>query len=142
MIGKRFRPGVLSLLVLLFSGPQAGAADEREAAALEAAQAWLALVDAASYAESWETASAYFQNAISKAQWEHTLDAVRRPLGAMVSRTLQSSRFETELPGAPDGEYLVIQFETSFENKQAAVETVTPMRESDGVWKVTGYFIR
>ena len=29
------------------------------------------------------------------------------------------------LPGAPDGEYVVIQFETAFQNKARAVETVT-----------------
>jgi hypothetical protein len=36
----------------------------------------------------------------------------------------------------------VIQFATSFENKQSAVETVTPMRDSDGTWRVSGYYVR
>jgi hypothetical protein len=36
------------------------------------------------------------------------------------------------LPGAPDGEYVVFQFNTSFEQKSAAVETVTAIREKDG----------
>jgi hypothetical protein len=48
----------------------------------------------------------------------------------------------TELPGAPDGEYVVFQFDTQFEHKRAAVETVTPMRDPDGSWRVSGYFIR
>ena len=48
----------------------------------------------------------------------------------------------TELPGAPDGEYVVFQFDTQFERKRAAVETVTPMRDPDGSWRVSGYFIR
>ncbi len=42
----------------------------------------------------------------------------------------------------PDGEYVVVQLETSFANKKAAVETVTPMLEKDGRWRVSGYFIR
>jgi hypothetical protein len=46
------------------------------------------------------------------------------------------------LPGAPDGEYVVIQFATSFENKKSAIETVTPMLDSDGEWRVSGYFIK
>jgi hypothetical protein len=41
----------------------------------------------------------------------------------------------------PDGEYEVVQFETSFANKAAAVETVVLSREKSG-WKVDGYFIR
>ncbi len=50
--------------------------------------------------------------------------------------------FTRTVPGAPDGEYVVIQFDTQFENKAAAVETVTPMREKDGSWRVSGYFIK
>jgi hypothetical protein len=46
------------------------------------------------------------------------------------------------LPGAPDGEYVVIQFKTAFENKKFAIETVTPMLDGDGKWRVSGYFIR
>ena len=46
------------------------------------------------------------------------------------------------MPGAPDGEYVVIQFETSFENKKHAIETVTPMMDKDGTWRVSGYYIR
>jgi len=48
----------------------------------------------------------------------------------------------TSMPGAPDGEYVVIQFESSFANKKSAVETVTPMKGEDGVWRVSGYYIK
>ncbi|MGH7422575.1 MAG: DUF4019 domain-containing protein [Candidatus Methylomirabilales bacterium] len=46
------------------------------------------------------------------------------------------------MPGAPDGHYVVIQYETSFEKKASAFETITPMREKDGKWRVAGYYIR
>jgi hypothetical protein len=46
------------------------------------------------------------------------------------------------LPGAPDGKYVVIQFESSFSNKKAAIETVTLMMDSDVKWRVSGYFIK
>ena len=45
-------------------------------------------------------------------------------------------------PGAPDGEYVVIQYEASFENKASAVETITPMLDKDGQWRVSGYFMK
>ncbi|MBM4320898.1 MAG: DUF4019 domain-containing protein, partial [Deltaproteobacteria bacterium] len=54
---------------------------------------------------------------------------------------LKSARYQTSLPGAPDGEYVVIQFESSFENKRSAIETITPMLDS-GKWRVSGYFIK
>ena len=53
-----------------------------------------------------------------------------------------SKTFMTELPGAPDGRYVVIQFDTAFENKASSVETVTPMADPDGAWRVAGYFIK
>ena len=112
------------------------------AAARKAAEQWLALVDAGKYAESWKTAAGYFQNAVPQDQWEHTIAAVRGPLGDLVSRKLKSAHYTQSLPGAPDGEYVVLLFDTSFTNKKTAVETVTPMLDADGTWKVSGYYIR
>jgi hypothetical protein len=63
-------------------------------------------------------------------------------VGQMKSRTFKSVTSTTTLPGAPDGEYVVFQFNTSFEQKAAAVETVTAIREKDGTWHVGGYFIK
>jgi hypothetical protein len=103
---------------------------------------WLALIDAGHYVQSWEAAAGYFKNAVPEHQWEQTLKAVRYPLGKRLSREVKSARYTTSLPGAPDGEYMVIQFLTSFENKKSAIETVTPMVESDRGWRVSGYFIK
>jgi hypothetical protein len=66
----------------------------------------------------------------------------RDPLGALKARTLKRTTSTATLPGAPDGEYVVFQFNTSFERKQAALETVTTIREKDGTWRVGGYFIK
>ncbi len=115
---------------------------EKEKAAVAAAKLWLALIDDDQYGESWETAAAYFKSAITKDKWQQTLTAVRKPLGKLVSRELSSKTYMQSLPGAPDGEYVVIQFATSFENKKSATETVTPVLDSDGIWRVSGYYIK
>jgi len=109
---------------------------------VEAAQAWLAMVDAGGYGKSWDEAAAYFKVALPKDQWERSLQAVRKPLGKVVSRVMKKSTYTKSLPGAPDGQYVVIQYNTSFENKKSAVETVTPMLDKDGKWRVSGYFIK
>jgi hypothetical protein len=70
------------------------------------------------------------------------MKAARQPLGKLISRKMQTKSYKTSLPGAPDGEYVVIQFETSFENKKTAIETVTPMLDKDGKWRVSGYYIK
>jgi len=37
---------------------------------------------------------------------------------------------------------VVIQFETSFEKKKSSIETITPMKEKDESWRVSGYYIK
>lgn len=131
------------LASLLLIGGTARAQDgEKVAKAQAAAQSWLALSDAGDYGQSWERAAALFQAAVSKSDWHTALQKVRSPLGSLKSRTVKSATFTRSLPGAPEGEYVVIQYETSFEHMAGAIETVTPMREKDGSWKVSGYFIK
>lgn len=113
-----------------------------EKKAVNVANAWLALVDQGQYSKSWENAAAYFKAAVGKEQWQTSLTAARKPFGKVLSRKLRSTQYATTLPGAPDGHYVVIQFQTSFERKSSAVETVTPMRDQDGKWRVAGYYIR
>jgi hypothetical protein len=113
-----------------------------EAAAESAAVAWLALVDAGNYAQSWNSAASLFRQKITAAQWQSAVASARAPFGALKSRTLQSATAKSTVPGAPDGQYVVIQFASSFEHKADAVETVTPMMDTDGKWHVTGYYIK
>ncbi len=110
-------------------------------AARAAADAWLALVDDARYADSYADASEPFRRATTAGAWEKMATAVRAPLGKVKSRTLKSATPTKSVPGAPEGEYVIILFDTSFEHKDA-IETVTPMKEADGKWRVSGYYIR
>lgn len=133
---------VLIIISILFFACTAISSDSREESAVKAAASWLSLVDNGDYDKSWEEAAAYFRNAIPKGQWQQTIAAVRKPLGDVIMREMDSQNSVTSLPGAPDGEYVVIQFKTSFANKKAAIETITPMLEKDGTWRVSGYYIK
>ena len=134
---------VIGMVVLgLCFSSRSIATEEKEAAALATAKTWLALVDAGEYGESWETAAAYFKSTVTKDYWQQAISAVRKTFGEPVSRKLGSIRYTQSLPAAPDGEYVVIQIATSFENKKHAIETVIPMLDSDGEWRVSGYFIK
>ncbi|MDE3068531.1 MAG: DUF4019 domain-containing protein [Verrucomicrobiota bacterium] len=130
------------LLAGFASGCGPKAAPGAEKAATSAAQIWLAEIDASHYAQSWQKASVVFQSAVSEEKWQSALEAVRKPLGDLESRKLRSAQYATQLPGAPDGQYVVMQFEASFANKKSAVETVTFRLEKDGLWKAAGYFIK
>lgn len=110
--------------------------------AVDAANRWLVPADAGDGAATWDQAASAFQAAVSKADWSAALRQARQPLGAVTARKMVSSEYKLSLPGAPDGEYVVIQYDTQFEHKTHAVETVVPMRERDGSWKVSGYFVK
>ena len=127
-------------LVAVFALP-VRAAETSEAAALQAAEAWLKLIDAAKYGASWDEASAMFRKAVSRSTWEKKAAAAREPLGKVVARKVASKQLTHELPGAPDGTYVVLTFETKFEHKERGVETVTMMLD-DGKFRGAGYFIR
>jgi len=113
-----------------------------EKAAQKAAESWLSLIDSGEYSESWNEAAQIFKQKVSLQQWKSALESVRIPLGKLKSRRLKTATYTETLPGAPDGKYVVIQYETTFDNKKSAIETVTPMMEKDGQWRVSGYFIK
>jgi hypothetical protein len=136
---------VLVILVAVFmftTAPARAQNAEKMANAEAAALAWLAFTDVGDYSRSWDQAAGIFQASISKQNWENALQNARGPLGTLISRKIKYARYAESLPGAPDGEYVVIQYETEFENKRSAIETVTPRLEKDGSWKVSGYYIR
>ena len=104
-------------------------------------EAWLKLIDNSKYADSWKEASAYFRSRITEKTWATTVQGVRVPLGARTSRKLQNLTFTKTLPGAPDGSYAVMVFQTSFQNKASAKEQLTVMADGDQ-WRAAGYLIQ
>lgn len=132
----------LALCVILSVDMASAGQGGKEEPAVVAAEDWLRLVDDGKFAESWKESAEYFKGVVKQDQWEQSIQSVRIPLGAVISRRLDVKNFATSLPGAPDGEYVIIQFATSFENKTSAVETITPMMDKDGQWRVSGYYIK
>jgi hypothetical protein len=113
-----------------------------EQAAITAAEKWLALIDNDDSSESWNQAASFFKSVVSSEQWKTSFEAAQVPLGKVVSRKLKSQKYAEELPGAPDGEYVVIEYETSFEKKKNGTETITLMKDTDGEWRAAGYFVK
>ncbi|MBN8488553.1 MAG: DUF4019 domain-containing protein [Burkholderiales bacterium] len=134
------RRQVLAVLAATSAVGSVAAAPQDEAKA--AMERWLALVDTKDYALSWQRAGSPFRSTVSQEQWAKASASVRQSLGEPKQRTLKSAQATNSLPGAPDGQYVVLQFDTSFTNKAAAVETVTAVLEPDGQWRAIGYFIK
>jgi hypothetical protein len=117
-------------------------ADNEEAAAAKDAESWLALVDAGRYGESWERASTAFRSAVTKEKWIETVSAVRDQTGKLETRKIAKSQALKDPPNAPAGDYLMLQYSSTFEKKQDATETMVMAREGDKGWRTSGYFIK
>ncbi len=133
--------GLLALTALphaLAPPPQTspGAPAATDAAVVDAARQWLALVDQARWDDSYRTTGASFRKLNTLQVWTSVSEKVRVPLGPMLSRTLVS---QENLPAPPHG-YEVVKFRTRFANKAEAIETVSLDRE-DGHWRVVGVTI-
>ena len=106
-----------------------------------AAHAWVELLDNEQWDASWQASGTMFKTQLASTQWVAMIQSVRKPLGRVSTRTLKSVVQTNTLPGAPAGDYQVLQFQTHFANKPDATETVVLSREKAG-WRVNGYFIR
>ncbi len=121
------------------------AASDPKQAAIANAQAWLLEIDGGQLKQSWKDASAAFQKQLTSDQWEAALNSARTPLGKCNQRHEVSAALQKD-PVTPNGvvkgEWVIMQFESSFENLKSATETVTFTKEADGTWKAAGYLIR
>jgi Protein of unknown function (DUF4019) len=136
---------VLVFAILAASDRLADGSDNHDASIQLATQVsadWLALIDDEKYHESWEDASDFLQKQVSKDRWRQVMRTVRDSLGDMQNRKLIRAKFHEKLPGHPAGEFILVRYATSFESKPDAVETVTLTKESDGSWRVCGYYVK
>jgi hypothetical protein len=137
-----------AVLISILFGPavpalaQAPDTAQATSAAQRAARSWLALLDGAHYGATWDSAASYFRGAVTKSAWEEAARKARGPFEPFGTRKLLGASFQTRLPNAPPGEYVVLQYQTKTRGEKLAVETITPMREKDGTWRVSGYYIR
>lgn len=130
------------LIAMILVSVAFGADTRQQEDALAAAKNWLTMIDNGEYAKSWKEAAAYFKTAITEGEWVQSMQEVRKPLGKLISRKVKSLTPKTSLPNTPEGKYVVIQFETSFEKGKSGLETVNAQLESDGKWRVAGYGIQ
>tara|TARA_B100001057_G_scaffold245279_3_gene245617 strand:- start:26511 stop:26918 length:408 start_codon:yes stop_codon:yes gene_type:complete len=128
---------ILFIPIFLFSQNK-----KEEKKAIKAVTFWLSQIDNEKYDNSWEISGNYFQENIQKDRWVATLRASRRPLGKLISRNNDSIDYHASLPGVPDGNYYIVHFNVTYENKDEAKETITLSKNGKGLWEVVGFFIK
>ena len=140
------RPTFVLALALLWcagwTGVALAALQPDEAAAVNAAERWLAPVDAGRSADAYAMAATSFKSAVSRGQWRDGLRDIRKPFGRVVTRKAAKLASKSEKPKGDPGEQIVILFDTTFAGNKLATEEITMVRETDGLWRVAAYYIR
>ena len=121
-------------------GPPVALPPDPTEVAREAVDGWLALIDAGSYAAAYDTASDILKEQVTRDEFVSTYEEGRPLLGTVRSRVFRSATPATTLPGAPDGDYVVFEFDAEYEQKENAVERVTTALEA-GTWRVAGHWV-
>ncbi len=139
--------GLLLMLLagLIFRPVRADDEADLKAEAVTAMLTWLAEIDQGQYAPSWKEASATFQRTVTSDKWIAALTKGRTPMGECTERKLASALHQNEIPssaGPLTGDFVVAQFNSSFENLAYAVETVSFEKTADGTWKACGYYVK
>jgi hypothetical protein len=142
MTRVRVAVALCAFFVTMFVAGSSVAQDARTSSAQRAAREWLAIADRGDAQASWNAMAKLFKDAISAQSWGVSLREVRIPLGASTGRTVLSTQFSTKMPKAPDGDYALVIFRSTFAKKVDVRETVTLAHEPDGVWRVVGYMVR
>lgn len=114
------------------------------------ATSWIESLDNEEYERAWDETSAYFKEASAQASmtrdaWIARVQKDRQMLGKILTRRQEMAVYTTEIKDAPKGEYVVVKFRTRYDahGKRLNIEeTITPELQSDGTWKISGYYIK
>ncbi|MGE0266890.1 MAG: DUF4019 domain-containing protein [Candidatus Omnitrophota bacterium] len=132
----------IAAILMLGGAGFANSEDGLETEAVKAADDWLRLLDQKEYRQCWKKSAAFLREQVSEEEWMKGMGSIDQIIGVTETRTLRTASYFRALPNAPIGEYVVIVYDVNYKNGQKAVETVTPMKDPDGQWRVSGYYIK
>lgn len=111
--------------------PAAARSPQSEAAAVEAAEQFLARLDRDDWAGSWQATHRSFQLLNTVGWWTEASQQVRGRFGAPLSRELAT----VDLRAVPPDGYWIVTFKARYD-RQASVTERVELASEDGHWKV------
>lgn len=118
-----------------------GGAELLSSAALTSAERFTAAVDREDYQAAYSIASPILRLKNKQEQWVDEVGQSFQLLGKAKERELMVVRSRDSYPGLPDGNYLIVSYQTETEYKAKAVEVLL-LKEQDESWQVCRYTIR
>lgn len=112
------------------------------AASAEASANWVKVIDQGNYDQAWDQGALTLKLRIPKKDWKTILEVTRKPFGSVKSREIADQRTAQDPAGLPKGNYMVVVYNTSFNNGKTTNELVTLVQETDGKWRGLTYMIK
>jgi hypothetical protein len=121
--------------------PAADPHAQEEQAAQREALGFLGYLDHGRYADSYAYTGMLIRATNDRDSFALQIKKARAGTGALQSRNLIDASYATSMPGAPEGQYVLLHYQASFANRPEAVETLT-LAFAKGYWRVSGYYIK
>ena len=123
------------------AGPGGDPHAAEELAAERQALGFLGYLDHGRYADSYAYTGMLIRASNDRDAFAAQIKKARAGTGALQSRNLIDASYATSVPGAPEGQYVLLHYQASFANRPEAVETLT-LAFAKGYWRVSGYYIK
>jgi len=109
--------------------------------AIAIAETFSATIDDNNYQAAYQSGSKLLHLTSTENQWISEIGRTREVLGTALQRKLKAVKSISTYPGLPDGEYMLVYFETKMEHKEKAAEVLL-VAQIDGAWKVCSYHLK
>lgn len=130
-----------TIIVVLLSITSIASAQLLPSAALTTAEDFISVLDQQDYATAYQTSSKLLKLKIPQKTWINEQATAFQLLGQAEKRQLMSVKAREVYPSFPDGNYLIIAYETKTTYKAKAVEVLL-LKEEHHTWQVCRYSIR
>jgi len=130
------------MLTIMLTAPVGAEPSSPDRLSTQKALSFLELVDQGRYDDAWLSTSTLFQNLNNQDQWQSRQQAIRAGYGALSSRQIHLISYRQTYSLSPDGQYVVVQFESSYTNKADTIETVVLDCRTAPECSIRAYIIR
>jgi hypothetical protein len=120
-------------------GEDPHAADEQ--AAERQALGFLSYLDNGRFADSYAYTGMLIRTQLDRESFAAKVEKTRAGFGALQGREMIDASYTNSVPGAPEGQYVILHYHANFTNRPDEVETVT-LAFAKGYWRIVGYYIK
>jgi hypothetical protein len=122
-------------------GPNVDPHTVEEQAAERQALGFLGYLDHGRFADSYAYTGMLIRSQLDREAFASQVEKARAGTGKIQSRELIDAGYATSVPGAPEGQYVVLHYHSSFAKRSDTVETLT-LAFANGYWRVSGWYIK